>query len=160
MSYSLVQLFLLLSRCLDREMQNSIFTSWLKYTNMSGKLSQSSILLVDDSSTNIALLEAIFDEKGYHIIKAQSVTDAITSINRKIPDLILLDLLFPKVSGFDFFKQLQENEQTRNIPVIIISALSDEESENRAMELGAVDYINKPIDIQYLISKVESILKP
>lgn len=123
-------------------------------------MKQSSILLVDDSTTNIALLEAILEEKGYQIIKAQNIVDALSSINRKIPDLILLDLLFPKVSGFDFFKQLQENDQTREIPVIVISALSDKESESKALNMGAIDYICKPIDIQYLTNRVESILNP
>ena len=122
------------------------------------KPNQTSIMLVDDSTTNIALLEAIFEDKGYHIIKAQSVTDAMASIDRKIPDLILLDLLFPKVSGFDFFEQLQDNEKTRNIPVIVISALSDRESESRALKMGAVDFISKPIDIPYLTQKVEAVL--
>ena len=127
---------------------------------MDEKTSQSSILLVDDSTTNIALLEAILEEKGYQIIKAQNIMDALSSINKRIPDLILLDLLFPKVSGFDFFEQLQDKDQTRNIPIIVISALSDKESEIKALNMGAVDFISKPIDIQYLTERVESILNP
>jgi len=126
---------------------------------MSRKSNQTSILLVDDSTTNIALLEAIFEDKGYQINKAQSVSDALSSIVRKKPDLILLDLLFPKVSGFDFFEQLQDNDETRNIPVIVISALSDKQSETRALKMGAVDFIRKPIDIPYLVQKVTSILQ-
>ena len=127
--------------------------------DMSRKSNQTSILLVDDSTTNIALLEAIFEDKGYQIIKAQNVSDALSSIVRKKPDLILLDLLFPKVSGFDFFEQLQDNDETRSIPVIVISALSDKQSESRALKMGAIDFISKPIDIPYLIQKVASILQ-
>ncbi|MBN2481634.1 MAG: response regulator [Bacteroidales bacterium] len=125
---------------------------------MVAKTNQPRILLVDDSTTNIALLEAVLEDKGYQIIKAQNVQDAFLSIRRKTPDLILLDLLIPKTSGFDFFEQLRKDEKTSNIPVIVISALSDKEIESKAMELGAVDFINKPVDIQYLVKRVESVL--
>ena len=125
---------------------------------MSGKESPYRILLVDDSSTNIALLEAILEEKGYQIIKTQNVKDALISLKKKVPHLILLDLLIPKISGFDFLEQIRKDENTKDIPVIIISALSDKESEKRVMNMGAIDFINKPIDIPYLIERVESVL--
>ena len=157
MSYSLIQLFLLHSHRKGISTFHPVLVL-AEYFEMSRNPNQASILLVDDSTTNIALLEAIFEEKGYQIIKAQSISDALSSISRRIPDLILLDLLFPKVSGFDFFEHLQKNEETRHIPVIVISALSDKESENRALKMGAVDFISKPIDIAYLAQKVESVL--
>lgn len=126
---------------------------------MDMKMNRSSILVVDDSTTNIALLEAVLEDKGYQIIKAQNAKDALLSVKRKYPDLILLDLLIPKISGFDFFEQLRKDEKTKNIPVIVISALSDKESETKAMEMGAMDFINKPVDIQYLIQRVEAVLQ-
>ncbi len=126
---------------------------------MGAKANKSTILVVDDSTTNIALLEAVLEDKGYQIIKAQNVHDALESIKRKTPDLILLDLLIPKISGFDFFEQLRKNKKTSGIPVIVISALTDKKSENKAIELGAIDFISKPVDIQYLIKRVESILQ-
>ena len=125
---------------------------------MNSKEKQSSILLVDDSTTNIALLEAVLEDKGYQIVKAQSVKDAFASIRKKIPDLILLDLLIPKISGFDFFEQIRNDEKTKHIPVIVISALSDKLSETRVLAMGAADFISKPVDIQYLTKKVDTIL--
>lgn len=126
---------------------------------MGAKANKSRILVVDDSTTNITLLEAVLEDKGYQIIKAQNVHDALESIKREIPDLILLDLLIPKISGFDFFEQLRKDKKTSSIPVIVISALTDKKSENKAIELGAIDFISKPVDIPYLIKRVESILQ-
>lgn len=120
----------------------------------------SRILVVDDSTTNIVLLEAILTEKGYQIESAMNAKEAFMRIEKQIPDLILLDLLMPKVSGFDFLEELRKKESTRKTPVIVISAINtDDENARRINELEAVDFIRKPIDIQYLVSKVQEILK-
>ncbi|MDP4207884.1 MAG: response regulator [Bacteroidota bacterium] len=116
------------------------------------------ILVVDDSSTNIVLLEAILNGQGYIIDTAQSVREAYQVIKRETPDLILLDLLMPRISGFDFLKELKGNQATKEIPVIIISAVSDPENKKKSVELGALDFINKPIDIQSFIDKINTIL--
>lgn len=117
------------------------------------------ILVVDDSTTNVVLLEAILDEKGYQIETALNAKEARNIIDRDKPDLILLDLLMPKISGFEFLEELRKDEETKNTPVIVVSALTDEENVERIMQLGAVDYVKKPIDLQYLVSRVESVLQ-
>jgi CheY-like chemotaxis protein len=119
----------------------------------------SRILVVDDSSTNIVLLEAILTGKGYQIETAQSVKEAYSIIKKEPVNLILLDLLMPRISGYDFLKEIKNNESTRNIPVIIVSAVADPENKKKTLELGALDFVNKPIDIQDFISKVDSVLK-
>jgi DNA-binding response OmpR family regulator len=119
---------------------------------------QPMILVVDDSTTNVVLLEAILDEKGYRIETALNAKEAYAIIAKQSPDLILLDLLMPKISGFDFLAQIRNSEITRNTPVIIVSALTDEENISRILEMGAIDFIKKPIDLQYLVEKVESVL--
>ncbi|NJK98066.1 MAG: response regulator [Bacteroidales bacterium] len=119
----------------------------------------SRILVVDDSSTNIVLLEAILNGQGYQIETAQSVKEAYLIIKKEPVNLILLDLLMPRVSGYDFLKEIKNNETTKDIPVIIVSAVADPENRKKSMEMGAVDFINKPIDIQDFISKVDSVLK-
>lgn len=116
------------------------------------------ILIVDDSTTNVVLLEAILDEKGYNIATALNAKEAYSIISKQAPDLILLDLLMPKISGFDFLEQIRKNEKTRHTPVIIVSALTDEENVNKIMALGAIDFVKKPIDLQYLVEKVETVL--
>ncbi len=122
-------------------------------------MKQSKILVIDDSTTNIVLLEAILTEKGYQIETALNAKEAFMRIEKQIPDLILLDLLMPKVSGFDFLEQLRKNEKTKDTPVIVISAINtDDENIKRINDLEAVDFLRKPIDIQYLVSRVEEIL--
>ena len=116
------------------------------------------ILVVDDSTTNVVLLEAILDEKGYKIETALNAKEAYALIEKSTPDLILLDLLMPKISGFDFLKEIRKNEKTKNTPVIVVSALTDEENIEKIMGMGAIDFVKKPIDLQYLVDKVESVL--
>lgn len=117
------------------------------------------ILVVDDSTTNVVLLEAIFYDRGYKIDTALNAIEAFSIIDKEIPDLILLDLLMPKVSGFDFLKKLRSSKHTKNTPVIVVTASTDDENVDRIMKLGAVDYIKKPIDLKYIVDKVESVLE-
>ncbi len=117
------------------------------------------ILVVDDSTTNVVLLEAVFYDRGYKIDTALNAKEAFSIIEKKLPDLILLDLLMPRVSGFDFLKQLRENKKTKDTQVIVVTASTDEENFDKIMKLGAVDYIKKPIDLKYIVDKVESVLQ-
>ncbi len=116
------------------------------------------ILVIDDSSTNVVLLDTIFSMKGYAIQTAISANEAFAIIKRGLPAIILLDLNMPEISGFEFLEQLKENEKTRSIPVLIVSAMVDKYSYDRAMSLGAYGYINKPVDIPVLLDKVSEIL--
>jgi CheY-like chemotaxis protein len=122
-------------------------------------MKQSRILVIDDSTTNIVLLDAVLREKGYVIETAMNAKEAFSRIEKQIPDLILLDLLMPKISGFDFLEQLRKNEKTAKTPVILVSALNtDDENIKRIKSLNAVDFLRKPIDIQYLVGLVEKVL--
>src|SRR4030042_4637439 len=105
----------------------------MKYAN------NKNILVVDDSTTNIVLLEAILDEKGYKIYTALNVKEAYSIIAKHHPDLILLDLLMPKISGFDFLKEIKKNKNTKDTPVIIVSALAEIENIDRILSRGALD---------------------
>lgn len=116
------------------------------------------ILVVDDSTTNIVLLEAILEEKGYIIHKALSAREAFNIISKNKIDLILLDLLMPKISGFEFLEEIRKNKKTTNIPVIVVSALTEEETIDKILKMGAIDFVKKPIDINYLVDKVERTL--
>jgi DNA-binding response OmpR family regulator len=116
------------------------------------------ILVVDDSTTNLVLLEAIFYERGYKIETAYSAKEAYAIIEKRTPDLILLDLLMPQINGFDLFRQLRKNRNTKDTPVIVVSAATDEENVDKIMKMGAVDFVKKPIDLDYLVDKVESVL--
>lgn len=122
-------------------------------------MKQFSILVVDDSTTNVVLLEAILSEKGYLIDTAFTVKEAFMRIEKQLPDLILLDLLIPKVSGFEFLEQLRKDEKTKKTPVIVVSALNtDDDNMSRIKNLDAIEFLRKPIDIQYLVTLVEQVL--
>jgi DNA-binding response OmpR family regulator len=117
------------------------------------------ILVVDDSTTNVVLLEAILDEKGYTIETALNAKEAYSIIEKETPDLILLDLLMPKISGFEFLEEIRKNQKTKNTPVIVVSALTDEDNIEKILKMGAIDFVKKPIDLQYLVERVESVLQ-
>jgi CheY-like chemotaxis protein len=126
---------------------------------MAATSNNKTILIIDDSTTNIVLLQAVLNNKGYLIETALNVKDALSIVSKKNPDLILLDLLMPRINGYDFLKEIKENDKTCNIPVIIVSALTDQENIQRSMELGANEFITKPVDIQKLLEMVASILQ-
>jgi len=112
------------------------------------------ILIIDDSNTNVILLDAILGNRGYEIIKTSSVKEANHFMDHTLPDLILLDLLMPKVSGYKFLEDIRKKERTKNIPVMIVTAVTEKESKIKTQKLDVIDYIEKPIDIQALIEKV------
>jgi len=120
--------------------------------------SKKEILVIDDSTTNVFLIESVLSEYGYSVSSALSAADAFKVIEKKVPELILLDLLMPHVSGFDFIKQIKADDALKSIPVIVISAVTDDESIREIMELGAVEFINKPVVVSSLIEKIEEVL--
>ena len=120
------------------------------------KISTKKILVVDDSNTNVVLLEAILKSRGYNVLTAMTVKEAYSILESETPQLILLDLLMPNVNGFQFLEEIKKKEVTRNIPVIVVSAVTDERNKKRAENLGASDYIEKPVDINELVAKVET----
>jgi len=121
---------------------------------------EKTVLIVDDSSTNILLLQAILSDKGFHVEAASTVREAQAILLRKRPSVILLDLLMPKISGSEFLAQLKNNEKTKSIPVIIVSAVDDALNEEQMIKLGAFGYIKKPVDIQTLVRMMSEALQP
>ena len=116
------------------------------------------ILIIDDSNTNLVLLEAILSTKGFSTFSALSVEEARPLIHRKKPDLILLDLLMPGISGFEFLEEVRLSKDLYDIPIIIVSALNDDQNVEKTMEMGAAEYIKKPVNIYNLVSIVEKTL--
>jgi DNA-binding response OmpR family regulator len=117
------------------------------------------ILVIDDSSTNNVLLEAVLSTKGYGLFVTYSVPEAFKVMSSNEVDLVLLDLLMPEYSGFDFLLKKNEFDQYKNIPVIVVSAANDQKNKIKAKEFGAIDFIEKPIDLTLLMDKIEKILK-
>lgn len=113
------------------------------------------ILIVDDSTTNQVLLEAILQEEGYSTITAFGAKEAFKLIEKEKPELILLDLLMPEVSGFDFLRKVKANPKTSDIAVVVVSAVGSPENISLCKSLGAAEFFSKPIDISILIDTVK-----
>ena len=115
------------------------------------------ILCIDDSNTALLLMEYALNEAGFQAILAISVEEAVQKINIQIPDLILLDLSMPDVSGYDFLK-MRENLRIDKVPIIVVSAYDSTASVSTTRNLGAVDFVAKPIRIQAIMEKIKAYL--
>ena len=113
------------------------------------------ILIVDDERLNLKLLKAHLSVQGYTVLEAASGAEALEKAKEK-PDLILLDIMMPNMDGFECCPRLKENEDTRDIPVIYLSALLDSKSKVRGLSLGGVDFISKPYDAPELLARVKT----
>lgn len=122
------------------------------------KNTKKEILIVDDSATNVFLIESVLTEYGFKTISASNAKEAYKAIDKKKPDLILLDILMPQISGVEFIKTIKQNPKFLAIPIIAVSAITDEDSITEIISLGADIFINKPIIISDLIDKINSIL--
>lgn len=122
----------------------------------SNRQSQPHILIVDDSLENLTLLAKTLSDQGYDIRKAINGSMALMGIQAAPPDLILLDIRLPDISGYDFCQQLKASPSTCHIPVIFLSALGNIGDKAKAFEVGGVDYITKPFDPQEVVLRVQN----
>jgi len=119
------------------------------------KCQQPSLLLVDDEPANLRVMKQIL-QQDYHLIFAKSGAEALRLTTEKKPDLILLDIMMPDMTGIEVCKQLKDNTKTASIPVIFVTALSDEADEALGFELGAVDYISKPVSAPIMKARIRT----
>lgn len=117
------------------------------------------ILLVDDEPNNLLLLEELLDSEGYRVHSVGSGIEALAAAECERPDLILLDVMMPGLDGFEVCQHLRESQDLQAIPVIFLTALDDEDSRLRGIEMMADDYLTKPIRSAMLLSKVRNILR-
>jgi DNA-binding NtrC family response regulator len=114
------------------------------------------ILLVDDNATNLQVLYQTLEGNGYRLLAARSGQDAIAIAQRAVPDVILLDVMMPEMNGFDTCAQLKADARTRDAAIIFLSALTAPADKVRGLELGAVDFINKPFQAQEVLARVRT----
>lgn len=122
---------------------------------MSGK---KKVLLVDDSGTALMMEKMILGKEPYDLVTASDGEEAVEAALRELPDLILLDVVMPRMDGFQVCERLREMDETREIPIIMVTTRGEAENVERGYELGCTDYITKPINGLELTTKVRNYL--
>jgi adenylate cyclase len=117
------------------------------------------ILVVDDTPANLSLLAQMLSDRGYDVRVTRSPQFALRSVRFTLPDLILLDILMPEMDGYQVCQQLKADEQTREIPIVFISALDSTLDKVKAFKMGGVDYITKPFETVEVLARVETHLR-
>ncbi len=114
------------------------------------------ILVVDDHPANLRLLSQLLQDRGYQLRAVTSGARALASVEMAPPDLLLLDIRMPEMDGYEVCRRLKANPKTRDIPIIFISALDEIQDKVRAFEVGGVDYITKPFQLEEVTARVET----
>ncbi len=122
-------------------------------------MSKETILIVDDEEDIIELIKYNLKNEGYAILAAQTGEQAIKIAKQSQPDLMVLDLMLPGIDGLEVTKYLKNNEQTRDIPIVMLTAKGEESDIVTGLELGANDYISKPFSPKVLLARIRSILR-
>jgi DNA-binding response OmpR family regulator len=120
---------------------------------------QAKILIVDDDNVSCMILEEYLYNFNYYIHIVNNGENALKWVRKIKPDLILLDIMMPGISGFDVCERLKEDKTTQDIPVLFISSLSDPDSHKKAIEIGGVGFIIKPFNKKFLRAYVDLYIK-
>lgn len=122
-------------------------------------MTQGDIFVIDDNPINLNLLAHLLRERGYQVRIATSGRRGIVAVRTSVPDLIMLDITMPEMNGYEVCQQLKADDQLRDIPVIFISALDDALDKVKAFEVGGVDYVTKPFQIEEVLARIENQLR-
>ena len=117
------------------------------------------ILVIDDLPENVFILQDRLVQEGYEVITAYDGNEGIEKAYATLPDLVLLDVMMPDISGFEVCKILTNNEKTKHIPIILVTAKASAEDTKEGLESGAFDYVKKPFNRIELMARVKSALK-
>lgn len=120
---------------------------------------QASIMLVDDESITLDTLQIFLEDAGYqHFVLTSDAREAIPTLERERPDIVLLDLMMPYVNGFEILEYIRSNERFEHLPVVVLTSSSDAPTRLKALEMGATDFLAKPVDESELVLRVRNTL--
>lgn len=122
-------------------------------------LPQSTVLIVDDNPQNVELLQAFVETLPVKIVVATDGVEALEAVERHHPDLILLDIMMPRMSGFQVCRKLKSDPATKDIQILMVTALNELGDVEQASECGTDDFISKPVNKLELLTRVRSLLR-
>jgi two-component system phosphate regulon response regulator PhoB len=117
------------------------------------------ILVVEDEVAIREMLNFSLERAGFAVQEAADARQAQDSINKSVPDLVLLDWMLPGISGVDLANKIRQGSRTRDLPIIMLTARGEEESKIKGLEAGADDYVTKPFSTQELIARIKAVLR-
>lgn len=122
-------------------------------------MAKQTILVVDDEKDLLDLIEYNLKKEGFDVLKAENGEEGIEIAREKRPDLVLLDIMMPKMDGLQAVEIMRKDEALKNIPIIFLTARSDEKTEVEGLNKGGDDYITKPISTTKLISRIKAVMR-
>jgi CheY-like chemotaxis protein len=128
-------------------------------TDFDQEVRNSTVLIADDTEQNVELIQAYLDELGCRVVTAYDGLETLERVRQAKPDLILLDIMMPKVSGYEICRKLKGDPATRSIPICMVTALNEEGDIERAVDAGTDDFLSKPINKWELLTRVRSLLR-
>jgi len=118
------------------------------------------ILIVEDNEDNLMVYRTILEHVGYNVIEARDGEEGIARAREEHPDLILMDISIPRIDGWEATRRLKENEETRDIPIIALTAHALEEDREKALRVGCDGYLAKPVEPRRVVEEVKRYVGP
>jgi CheY-like chemotaxis protein len=133
--------------------------AWMAQMKKTDKSKPPTILVVDDNPPNLELIQAYLEDVDCTTVAAQDGVEALDLVAKRKPDLILLDVMMPKMSGFEVCRRLKGNPKTSDIPIIMVTALNEFGDIERGIDCGTDDFVSKPVNKLELLTRVRTMLK-
>jgi DNA-binding response OmpR family regulator len=121
-------------------------------------MAPATVLVVDDDPVILKLLEVNFEMEGFQVVRAADGAEGLERAREVLPDIVVLDVMMPRMTGYEVAKALREDGHTAHIPIIFVTARAQSSDVEKGMELGVEDYVTKPFDPLELIDRVNSLL--